>query len=190
MAPPRTITRADRPAKPCAHCGELFWRPYPRAQWARTHHCSVKCGKASKKKDMRDRIEQNSIPEPNSGCWLWTGAITQWGYAQISIGRKTAFAHRCSYEAFNGMIPRGLLACHTCDNRVCVNPDHLYAGTHKDNNGDAVRRFRRASTFTRPDILNIREDARPTAIIAKEYGVSKTTISNIKTRETWWLIHG
>lgn len=141
---------------------------------------------------MQTRIETHSIPEPNSGCWIWLGAITAHGRAQIMVGRKTAFASRESFAAYKGPIPKGKLACHTCDMDLCVNPDHLYAGTHADNSADAVRRGRTLvgernhnAKLRFADIPNIRADERNDQEIADEYGVARTTINAIKRRMIW-----
>lgn len=85
------------------------------------------------------------MPEPNSGCWLWTGALTTAGYGQFP-GRGAAFrsrlAPRISYQLFRGPIPSGACVLHTCDVRCCVNPDHLWLGTHLDNQQDKCRKGR------------------------------------------------
>lgn len=185
--------RAYRPAKICASCGQSFWRDTGAAAWARTFHCSVKCGKASKRKAAVDRIWDTCIPEPNSGCWLWLGTMTQWGYAQIMTRRGvTGFAHRYSFEAFKGPLPPGKLACHTCDNRMCVNPDHIYAGTYADNSSDAVRRGRtltgsrnHRAKLSEDDVRIIMADGRMFTEIAGDYGVTRTAISAIKNKRTW-----
>lgn len=76
------------------------------------------------------------------GCWLWTGARSTGGYGCLSVGGKQALAHRFSYEMAHGPIPAGKLACHKCDVRCCVNPDHIFIGTHTDNARDRAAKGR------------------------------------------------
>ena len=82
---------------------------------------------------LLERIEQKYIPEPNSGCWLWLGAVTPTGYGTISIKHKTYHAHRTVYECLVGPIPAGLQLDHLCRVRSCVNPAHLEPVTNQVN---------------------------------------------------------
>lgn len=141
------------------------------------------------------RFERKYIPEPNSGCWLWLGALHEGGYGEFrekNAGAKRVRAHVFSYKLHKGEIPEGKFVLHTCDVRCCVNPDHLYAGTKKENTADCIRRGRfqngekHANTvLVRAQVISIRSDNRVQRVIAKEYGVTQGTISNIKIGKTW-----
>lgn len=77
-----------------------------------------------------------------SGCWEWTGFVSNLGYGRFQIGRIQHFSHRLSYAINKGPITGWLFVCHSCDNRLCVNPDHLWLGTHSDNMQDMLRKGR------------------------------------------------
>jgi hypothetical protein len=93
--------------------------------------------------DLRNRIEALSVPEPNTGCWLWTNVPGSNGYGTIEVDGRRMTAHRLSYMVYVGDIASGLVVRHKCDVRACVNPAHLELGTHHDNMLDRAKRGRR-----------------------------------------------
>jgi len=87
------------------------------------------------------RFWDKVIPEPTSGCWLWTGATERYGHGQINknnTGFKSRKAHRVSWQIHNGDIPKGMQINHKCHVSSCVNPNHLYVGTQKENVHDCI----------------------------------------------------
>lgn len=95
-----------------------------------------------KKQSVKSRFERYIMPEPNTGCWLWMARINQKGYGIFGVDTKKHRAHRFSFELYKHAIPKNKLVCHTCDNKWCVNPDHLFIGTSKDNVHDMINKGR------------------------------------------------
>lgn len=136
---------------------------------------------------------------PNE-CWGWTDSKRGLGYGQIQIAGKKVGAHRLSYELHYGAIPAGMVICHRCDNPGCVNPAHLFLGTHADNVADKMSKGRgRWSSqpgakhgmhvLSESDVAEIRSlfNGRrgQLAELAQRFGVSRMQISRIVRGEQW-----
>lgn len=129
-------------------------------------------------------------------CWPWTGSIASHGYGVFSVGDARIRAHRFAWIASRGPIPEGQEVCHQCDCKSCVNPDHLFLGSHRDNMLDAIRKGRkRAWGLQKLDaarVLDIRSRAASGVLqrsIATEFGISEGTVSQIVNRRTWAHLH-
>lgn len=132
-------------------------------------------------------------------CWEWGSVLNSNGYGRFMVQNKHRLAHRVSYEIFFGEVPDGLRVCHRCDNRLCVNPMHLWLGTQSENLKDAVSKGRMKHPDTRAEkngntkltwehVRNIRA-MHNTGVrkyhIASLFGVSPSTVGNIVNQETW-----
>lgn len=89
-----------------------------------------------------DKFNSAIMPVTECGCWIWMGACSGRGYGSIRIGQKTERAHRLAWELFKGPIEDGLHVLHRCDITYCVNPDHLFLGSHQDNMIDKEKKDR------------------------------------------------
>lgn len=91
----------------------------------------------------------NTHHEKTATCWNWLGTLDRYGYGKFQIGRKTIKAHRYSYELYHGPFDSKLHVLHRCDNPRCVNPDHLFLGTNRDNVADRTAKKREGDTSRR-----------------------------------------
>lgn len=134
------------------------------------------------------RLERLSVRDEVSGCVNWTGT-TRNGYGRLMIGsrsegnRRSVSAHRLSYLIHKGPIPDGMEICHVCDNRRCINPDHLFAGTRQDNVNDREAKGRGNYTrkLSNEDVLYIRnaKGKKTCKQLASEMGVTYWHIKDI-----------
>ncbi len=151
--------------------------------------------------DLKSRFEKFVFYGSPCGCHYWTGTDSGKPYPQqygkFQILKKQFSAHRISYLLYKGEIPCGLCVCHSCDNRLCVNPDHLFLGTIKDNIMDMYSKNRQytrrgsevnTSKLGASDVLMIRRMAKAGAtqtMIAGIYGVRQSSISKIVLNQSW-----
>jgi len=122
-------------------------------------------------------------------CWLWTGVIGTHGYGVVFISKRPKaifnLAHRVSWELSASKITEGMQVLHKCDVRACVNPDHLFLGTQKDNIKDMMKKRRGPGKLTDEQIAQIRSSTMPSRTLAPFFGISKTTILDIRAGKTW-----
>lgn len=128
-------------------------------------------------------------------CWEWVANKNQRGYGIFSLNDKSVGAHRVSFLISKGEIPIGLCILHSCDNPSCVNPEHLFLGTHQDNMDDRSAKGRVPKEDKHPNakltteqVLKIRHDGRYAKLIAHEYGISKDQVNKIRTFRSWKFI--
>ena len=119
-----------------------------------------------------------------TGCWEWQGAHTR-GYGTIMRRRKVVRVTKASYELWCGLVPKGLLIRHACDNPCCVNPTHLSVGTQKQNMQDKVARGRQGHRLNREAVAFIRASSASSQFLADLYGVNPVAINRVRTGETW-----
>ena len=150
---------------------------------------------------LGDRFFSKICPEPNTGCWLWTAGLGSGGYGCFGVRRgkgfRTGLAHRLSFEHHFGPIAPGLMVCHRCDTRACVNPGHLFLGTAYDNSSDMDQKGRgvrgrgeknKHAKLTKLDVLAVRflkSSGTRTNVLAAVYGVSTGHINKIARRFLW-----
>jgi hypothetical protein len=141
----------------------------------------------------------------SKGCWLWTGTCDKNGYGRLMIDANPLLAHRLSWNIHYGDIPptdsrykkgESKHVLHHCDNPTCVNPEHLYLGTPQDNTNDMWNRGRAKpghlvgekhgmAKLTEAQVREIRQGNETYRVLAKRFGVSATTIADVRHRHIW-----
>lgn len=186
----------------CRICSAPFLGTRQAVEKGQALFCSAACLYESRRIPMADRFWKHV--DKSGECWIWTASFQGW-YGQIkSDGNSVIGAHRASWIIHNGPIPDGLWVLHRCDNPACVNPDHLFLGTHDDNMRDMAEKGRqglvnhperaprgernRHAKLSESDVLTIRTahaSGVGTTALSRQYGVYETTIADIVSRRTW-----
>lgn len=142
--------------------------------------------------EVIDRFHSRTRPSPD-GCILWVAGKGN-GYGVLYVEKKYQLTHRLAWRIANGPIPRGLVICHRCDVKNCVNPDHLFLGTRADNNKDArdkgIANWARGEEHYRAklnadDVLSIRRSGLTVSALARHYGVDRKTIRRARDAFHW-----
>lgn len=189
--------------KACEACGKEYGPKYGLKQFLASRACSRGCATALGQRNRKwptkeDRffakVDKTPGHGPRGECWLWTGAVLPDGYGHFKDEGTARPAHVVSYEIENGHLPEGMNGLHECDFRACVNPAHIFAGTHQDNMDDMVAKGRsdapkgedhHDAKLTEEQVRAIRADPRSQRAIAADYGLSQSAIAHIKTRRNW-----
>lgn len=170
----------------CSFCNACF-----QPESSRHKHCSWQC-----------RFNELCSGFNGDDCWEWPlSRNKKTGYGQFMISANPMIletSHRVSYALFNGSISDGEYICHTCDNRACFNPKHLFSGTPADNVFDMFQKGRQAKNKNMPElesnynskldinkVLFIRQSNLSTRKLAKLFCVSQTAIRCAKNKSTW-----
>lgn len=153
--------------------------------------------------ELNDKYKERffSRIRKTEGCWLWTGGTTRFGYGIFpTYSNKKLFnhyTHRLSYQLHKGEIPKGMCVCHSCDNPPCVNPEHLWLGTIKDNNDDMHKKKRvtylrgqdsQNAILTWEQVREIRKlfrEGETRVNLSAKYGTAYNNIRNIVNNKTW-----
>ena len=132
----------------------------------------------------------------DNDCWIWNASKDKKGYGNFYFNGKKTLAHRASFEIHNDKIPVGFLVCHKCDNPSCVNPDHLFLGTYKDNTDDMMKK-KRGNMHNEENHFGAKIKKEQIKIIfnmssnfsqreiAQKFNVSQCVIQNILHHKTW-----
>jgi len=187
----------NRPADPsipnvrtCCVCGVRLKKREGEGnfRWNKRKVCSWAC-KLAAAPSITERFSAKYEMIPECGCWIWMGCLEEHGYGEFKGEKTKERAHRVSWKLFRGPIPTGIWVLHHCDVPACVNPHHLFLGTHADNSADMVRKGRGRAPVGEESVACKVTDAQAIEIIlsgesqgtlVKRYGVSQSLISQLQ----------
>jgi hypothetical protein len=130
-----------------------------------------------------ERLKRRIIVNPNTGCWEWQGAKGK-GYGHLRVNKHDTYAHCLMWKCTHGET-KGLHVLHKCDNRCCINPDHLFLGTPADNMRDKVLKNRAGIKLNVEAVKDIRTSKLSPKDLAKKYGVCVDYVGQVLRRKTW-----
>jgi len=185
----------------CRHCGSPF-HTYPSTKRQFCNRACYEIGKPSRAVPVEQRFWNRVGPATNQGCREWQGGQDTSGYGTVGIyGNRSTRAHRVAWMLANGRsLQHGEFVCHSCDNRLCCEPSHLWIGDHAANQADKRAKGRNVSPphfgerngqalLSEAEVLAIRLEYAKGLVdhltLAKQYGVNRSTISMITRGTTW-----
>lgn len=186
----------NRIARTCKTCQTQFEVQPHKIRTGGGLFCSRRCYGISITIPLEEQFLQRLGRTTEDGCIIWAGLTAGNGYGVIGHRSRNVYAHRIAYERAHGPIPDGLWVLHRCDNPLCINPDHLFLGTQRDNIDDMVSKNRQcrgesitSSKLTADLVREIRTKHASGRFsqrqLAREYHVGAMTINKIINRRTW-----
>lgn len=167
----------------CDMCEESFNKSPSEIKRTKHNFCSKNCTGLFKQRESASKFYSNT--EKNGECIEWTGAKNKYGYGIKRHRGSVWLAHRVSYD-ISVSDPKGMHVCHSCDNPACVNPDHLFLGTVKDNVHDMLKKERGHSKLRFSDVRFIRNSNMTNKELSDKFGICERNVRRIKNEDCWF----
>jgi len=178
----------------CKLCNNIF----TVNPWSPKVFCTAYCGYKNRKKTIQERFNEKVLPPNENGCMLWIGGKGKQGHGRFEYNNRLGGAHRYSYELHIGEITKGMFVCHKCDIPSCVNPEHLFLGSPKDNMIDAKNKGRGncgrfenhgSAKLSKEEVKQIRDlynsNIYSQAELSRLYNIKPPAMGSIVHNKTW-----